>query len=124
MIEQFRNSKKHNVLLMSYGAGAVGLNLQFASYVFLFDLWWNPAIEDQAINRAHRIGGVGPVTVTRYIATGTIEQRIDDILRAKRDLFESIFDGKCVPSNLGLTREETFGLFNLTCQSKPIAPAA
>ena len=41
---------------MSYGAGSVGLNLQFANYVFLFDRWWNPAVEDQAINRAHRIG--------------------------------------------------------------------
>jgi hypothetical protein len=48
------------VMLMSYGAGGVGLNLQFANYVFLFDRWWNPAVEDQAINRAHRIGD-GPL---------------------------------------------------------------
>ena len=52
---------------MTYGAGSVGLNLQFASYVFLFDRWWNPAVEDQAINRAHRIGATGPVTVTRFL---------------------------------------------------------
>ncbi len=45
---------------MSYGAGSVGLNLQFCGYVFLFDRWWNPAVEDQAINRAHRIGAQGP----------------------------------------------------------------
>ena len=43
-------------MLMSYGTGSVGLNLQFTNYVFLFDRWWNPAVEDQAINRAHRIG--------------------------------------------------------------------
>jgi SNF2 family DNA or RNA helicase len=47
-------------MLMSYGAGSVGLNLQFCEYVFLFDRWWNPAVEDQAINRAHRIGAPGP----------------------------------------------------------------
>ena len=55
-IEQFRDDPSKHVLLMSYGAGGVGLNLQFASYVFLLDRWWNPAVEDQAINRAHRIG--------------------------------------------------------------------
>jgi SNF2 family DNA or RNA helicase len=63
-IRKFKHDKKHGVLLLSYGAGAVGLNLQFSQYVFLFDRWWNPAIEDQAINRAHRIGAVGAVTVT------------------------------------------------------------
>jgi SNF2 family DNA or RNA helicase len=51
-----------HVLLMSYGTGSVGLNLQFTNYVFLFDRWWNPAVEDQAINRAHRIGQKHPVT--------------------------------------------------------------
>ena len=55
---------------MSYGAGSVGLNLQFCRYVFLFDRWWNPAVEDQAINRAHRIGVSGPVTVTRMLTHG------------------------------------------------------
>ena len=59
---------------MSYGTGSVGLNLQFANYVFLFDRWWNPAVEDQAINRAHRIGQQHPVTVTRFLSEGTIEQ--------------------------------------------------
>ena len=65
-IESFRNKSQHSVLLLSYGAGAVGLNLQFSQYVFLFDRWWNPAIEDQAINRAHRIGAAGAVTVTNF----------------------------------------------------------
>ena len=78
-------------MLLSYGAGGVGLNLQFAEYVFLFDRWWNPAVEDQAINRAHRIGAAGPVTVTRFLALDTIEQRIDQILREKRELFDTIF---------------------------------
>ncbi len=56
VIEQFKEDSSKHVILMSYGAGSVGLNLQFCEYVFLFDRWWNPAIEDQAVNRAHRIG--------------------------------------------------------------------
>ena len=56
VIDQFQNDPNATVMLMSYGAGSVGLNLQFCRYVFLFDRWWNPAVEDQAINRAHRIG--------------------------------------------------------------------
>ena len=78
-------------MLMSYGAGGVGLNLQFCSYVFLFDRWWNPAVEDQAINRAHRIGVTGPVTVTRFLTLNTIEERINQVLREKRELFDTIF---------------------------------
>jgi hypothetical protein len=71
---QFKNDPSKHVILMSYGAGSVGLNLQFCRYVFLFDRWWNPAIEDQAINRAHRIGVAGSVTVTRMLTVGTIEE--------------------------------------------------
>jgi SNF2 family DNA or RNA helicase len=114
VIQQFRDDPRSSVLLMSYGAGSVGLNLQFASYVFLFDRWWNPAVEDQAINRAHRIGAAGPVTVTRFLALGTIEERIDRILAEKRELFRAIFDGSEAMSRLSLSRDEIFGLFNLS----------
>jgi SNF2 family DNA or RNA helicase len=113
VIEQFRDDPAATVLLMSYGAGSVGLNLQFASYVFLFDRWWNPAVEDQAINRAHRIGAAGPVTVTRFLTMGTIEERIDRVLTEKRELFSSIFDDESAGPRTGLSREEIFGLFNL-----------
>ena len=56
ILDRFKSDPSKHVLLMSYGTGSVGLNLQFTNYVFLFDRWWNPAIEDQAINRAHRLG--------------------------------------------------------------------
>ncbi|TWU23592.1 DEAD/DEAH box helicase [Bythopirellula polymerisocia] len=112
VIETFRNDPSKHVILMSYGAGSVGLNLQFAGYVFLFDRWWNPAVEDQAINRAHRIGATGPVTVTRFLAAGTIEERINSILEEKRQLFNAVFDGATVRKQ-GLSRQEIFGLFNL-----------
>ena len=102
-----------HVLLMSYGAGSVGLNLQFAGYVFLFDRWWNPAVEDQAINRAHRIGATGPVTVTRYLAAGTIEERINAVLEQKRELFNAVFDAGLLSAKRGLSRDDVFGLFKL-----------
>lgn len=117
VIERFRRDDDCCVLLMSYGAGSVGLNLQFASYVFLFDRWWNPAVEDQAINRAHRIGVERPVTVTRFLAVNTIEQRINQVLERKRELFDAVFDATHSSSGGGLSREEVFALFDLGGQS-------
>jgi SNF2 family DNA or RNA helicase len=117
-IAEFRDSPSHHVLLMSYGAGSVGLNLQFCGYVFLFDRWWNPAVEDQAINRVHRIGVEGPVTVTRMLTLGTIEERIHQVLEEKRELFARVFSATDCPANLGLTQQEIFGLFNLTAAAR------
>ncbi len=128
-IRLFRERPEHSVLLLSYGAGAVGLNLQFSEYVFLFDRWWNPAIEDQAINRAHRIGGTGGVTVTRFLANGTIEERIDKVLAGKRDLSEMILstaEGLAQEgqrAGKGFTQEELFSLFNLPSPVRRAAAA-
>jgi SNF2 family DNA or RNA helicase len=114
VIKQFKEDPTKHVILMSYGAGSVGLNLQFCEYVFLFDRWWNPAVEDQAINRAHRIGVKGAVTVTRMMTTGTIEQRIHDVLEQKRELFHQLFAEAGKPRTVGLSHDEIFGLFNLS----------
>ena len=122
ILKEFKENPDRHILLMSYGAGSVGLNLQFCRYVFLFDRWWNPAVEDQAINRAHRIGAAGSVTITRMIMAGTIEQRIHDILEAKRELFRSILSDDQEPSKRGLTKDEIFGLFNLRTPHGKIAP--
>jgi len=122
VIRQFRDEPQRPLMLVSYGAGGVGLNLQFASYVFLFDRWWNPAVEDQAINRAHRIGAAGPVTVTRFLTRETIEQRIDEILQSKRELFDTIFSETHAVRSLGLTHQEIFGLFRLRCPNGPHRP--
>lgn len=113
ILDEFKHNPQRHVLLMSYGAGSVGLNLQFCRYVFLFDRWWNPAVEDQAINRAHRIGAAGSVTVTRMISVDTIEQRIHDILEQKRELFREVLSNNDKPARRGLSKEEIFGLFNL-----------
>jgi SNF2 family DNA or RNA helicase len=124
VIRQFKEDRRRSLLLISYGAGGVGLNLQFAQYVFLFDRWWNPAVEDQAINRVHRIGASGPVTVTRFLALATIEERIDQILEEKREIFDTIFSDTEPHKHSGLTRQEIFGLFQLKCPTGPIDLAA
>jgi SNF2 family DNA or RNA helicase len=116
ILEHFRKDRSKHVLLMSYGTGSVGLNLQFANYVFLFDRWWNPAVEDQAIKRAHRIGQKEPVFVTRFITQGTIEGRIAEVLEKKRELFNELIEQNGPPAQLGLTQEEIFGLFDITAR--------
>ena len=118
ILKQFENDPDTHVLLMSYGTGSVGLNLQFTNYVFLFDRWWNPAIEDQAINRAHRIGQRHPVTVTRFLAGETIEQRIAGILEAKRKVFNDLLSQADKPSALGLSEDEIFGLFDIKARRR------
>jgi SNF2 family DNA or RNA helicase len=124
ILHAFKHDKKHSVILMSYGAGSVGLNLQFCEYVFLFDRWWNPAIEDQAINRAHRIGAAGPVTVTRMLAVGTIEERINEVLNHKREMFDMVFSETGTPSSCGLSQDDIFGLFKLRTPKGPIKRVA
>lgn len=121
ILERFQKDSRKHVLLMSYGTGSVGLNLQFANYVFLFDRWWNPAVEDQAINRAHRIGQKDPVFVTRFIMQDTIEGRIAEVLEKKRQLFYDLLEQNGPPPSLGLTEEEIFGLFNIRARPKRAA---
>jgi SNF2 family DNA or RNA helicase len=122
VLEQFQKDRRKHVLLMSYGTGSVGLNLQFANYVFLFDRWWNPAVEDQAIKRAHRIGQKERVFVTRFTIQDTIEERVAAILERKRQLFNELLEQHEPPSPLGLTQEEIFGLFDI--KARPAARAA
>ncbi len=124
VIDRFQHDCHKHIMLMSYGAGSVGLNLQFCSYVFLYDRWWNPAVEDQAINRAHRIGAVGPVTVTRFLTIDTIEERINQVLEEKRELFDMIFASAESHRSFGFTQQEIFGLFKLRCPQGPIRIAA
>lgn len=118
ILDRFRNDPDRHVLLMSYGTGSVGLNLQFANYVFLFDRWWNPAVEDQAINRAHRIGQKHPVTVTRFLSEDTIEGRIATILEAKRKVFNDLLANSDKPATMGLTEDEIFGLFDIRARPR------
>ncbi|QDT49292.1 ATP-dependent helicase HepA [Symmachiella dynata] len=129
ILSQFKEDPNCPLLLMSYGTGAVGLNLQFAGYVFLYDRWWNPAVEDQAINRAHRVGQKSQVIVTKFICNNTIEERIDRVLNEKRQIFARVLgDGDSTIASLSLNASEIFGLFDLKARqgegTRKIAPKA
>jgi superfamily II DNA or RNA helicase len=86
-------SGEGELFLISLKAGGVGLNLTAADYVIHMDPWWNPAVEDQASDRAHRIGQNRPVTVYRLVAAGTIEEKIVALHHQKRDLADSLLEG-------------------------------
>src|SRR5690606_21377059 len=82
-----------DVFLISLKAGGVGLNLTGADYVIHLDPWWNPAVEDQASDRAHRIGQDRPVTIVRLIARGTIEEKVLSLHAEKRELADAVLAG-------------------------------
>jgi SNF2 family DNA or RNA helicase len=94
VVEQFQNDPDVQVFLISLKAGGVGLNLTAAEYVFILDPWWNPAVEQQAIDRTHRIGQSKPVFAYRLVCEDTVEQHILELQQAKRTLAEAIVDGE------------------------------
>jgi SNF2 family DNA or RNA helicase len=95
-------------MLLSLKAGGVGLTLTAADHVFLMDPWWNPAVEEQAADRAHRIGQKDPVFVHRIIAQDTIEERILELQERKRSLASALLsDGD---GGLRITKEELLEL--------------
>ncbi|WP_342375434.1 DEAD/DEAH box helicase [Myxococcus stipitatus] len=91
--ESFQDPKGPPVMLISLKAGATGLNLTAADHVFLVDPWWNPSVENQAADRAHRIGQQRPVMVYRLVSQGTVEEKILTLQDKKRALFESALGG-------------------------------
>lgn len=92
IISDFQNNEACKVFLISIKAGGVGLNLTQADYVFILDPWWNPAVENQAISRAHRIGQKNKVHVYRFISEDTIEEKIKRLQEKKAQLAKNIVD--------------------------------
>lgn len=95
MIEQFQSrelpaAEQPNVFILSIKAGGVGLNLTAANHVFHFDRWWNPAVENQATDRAYRMGQTRDVQVHKFISLGTLEERIDEMLESKQQLSDDV----------------------------------
>lgn len=89
-IQEFNTDKRVTVFLISLKAGAIGLNLTVATNVFLVDPWWNPAVEDQAIERVHRIGQEKNVNVIRFICEKTIEERIQELKQRKKEMIKEV----------------------------------
>nr|WP_253309298.1 DEAD/DEAH box helicase [Rickettsia endosymbiont of Ceutorhynchus assimilis] len=86
MVNDFESSFQSNILIVSLKAGGTGLNLTAANHVIHYDLWWNPAVEAQATDRAYRIGQERNVMVYRLLSTGTFEERIDEMIQSKKEL--------------------------------------
>ena len=110
VIRQFQSDPENHIFLISLKAGGVGLNLTSADYVFIIDPWWNPAAENQAISRAHRIGQDKKVFVYRFITEDSIEEKIQT-LKAKKSALVEKFIGSNNPIN-AITEEEIMSLFS------------
>jgi SNF2 family DNA or RNA helicase len=110
VIRQFQDDPENHIFLISLKAGGVGLNLTSADYVFIIDPWWNPAAEDQAINRAHRIGQDKKVFVYRFITEDSIEEKIQ-ILKSKKSALAEKFISSNNPID-GINEAEIMSLFS------------
>ena len=111
MLETLRD-EKIPVFLISLKAGGTGLNLTGADTVVHFDPWWNPAVEDQATDRAHRIGQTRVVTAYRFVAKGTIEEKIVELGSKKRELVNNVLGQEQDEKVAGhLTRADLDSLF-------------
>ena len=89
-VDAFQTDPDCGLFLISLKAGGLGLNLTAAEYVFLLDPWWNPAVEAQAVDRAHRIGQTRPVFAYRLIARNTVEEKVLELQNSKRALADAI----------------------------------
>ncbi len=104
VINDFQNYEEKHVFLIQIKAGGIGLNLTAADYVFIIDPWWNPAVEEQAINRAHRIGQDKKVMVYRFIATETVEEKMQQLKARKSKLADSLINTKQAVQKMNLER--------------------
>lgn len=102
VVSSFQNDPSIPLFLISLKAGGVGLNLTAADYVFLVDPWWNDAVEEQAINRAHRIGRKDTVFAKRYVTVDSIEEKMMKLKAAKSKLVDDIFDEEALSATLTL----------------------
>ena len=110
IVDDFQSPDGPKVLLISLKAGGTGLNLTAADHVFLMDPWWNPAVEEQAADRAHRIGQENPVFVHRLIAKNTVEEKIIALQADKRKLADLTL--AATGQKAGITRNELLELLS------------
>ena len=113
LIEKFQTEKDSRVMILSLKAGGTGLNLTSATNVIHYDLWWNPAVEDQATDRTYRIGQDKNVMVHRMITLGTFEEKIDEMLKSKKELADlAVYEGEKIITEL--SDEEIYEIFTLS----------
>lgn len=113
LIDKFQNDKETKIMILSLKAGGTGLNLTSATNVIHYDLWWNPAVEDQATDRTYRIGQEKNVMVHRLVTIGTFEEKIDSMLQSKKDLANmAVYEGEKIITEL--SDEEIYEIFTLS----------
>ena len=113
LIEKFQTDEDCKVMILSLKAGGTGLNLTSATNVIHYDLWWNPAVEDQATDRTYRIGQDKNVMVHRMITLGTFEEKIDEMLKSKKELADlAVYEGEKIITEL--SDEEIYEIFTLS----------
>ena len=113
LIDKFQNDDNTKVMILSLKAGGTGLNLTKATNVIHYDLWWNPAVEDQATDRTYRIGQDKNVMVHRMITLGTFEEKIDEMLKSKKELADlAVYEGEKIITEL--SDEEIYNIFTLS----------
>jgi non-specific serine/threonine protein kinase len=113
LVRRFQDDEDAPFFVLSLKAGGTGLNLTAASHVLHFDRWWNPAVEDQATDRAFRIGQRRNVLVHKLVCRGTVEERIDAMIAGKRGLSRELLDGTAEASLTELSDAELIALVTL-----------
>ena len=112
MIQEFETNPEQKIMLLSLKAGGTGLNLTSATNVIHYDLWWNPAVEEQATDRSYRIGQNKNVMVHRLVTLGTFEEKIDEMIKQKKQLVNlAVFEGEKVITEL--SDDEIYKIFSL-----------
>lgn len=113
LVQRFQEDERVPFFVLSLKAGGSGLNLTAASHVIHFDRWWNPAVENQATDRAYRIGQHRNVLVHKFVCRGTIEERIDEMIRAKQQLVKDVIEGDAEINLTELSDAELLDLVKL-----------
>jgi superfamily II DNA or RNA helicase len=117
LVQSFQEEERIPFMVLSLKAGGTGLNLTAASHVIHFDRWWNPAVENQATDRAFRIGQKKNVLVHKFICRGTVEERIDELITDKQKLSDEILSGGAESAMTELSNEELISLVSLDLES-------
>ena len=117
LVQSFQEDDRVPFMVLSIKAGGTGLNLTAASHVIHFDRWWNPAVENQATDRAFRIGQQKNVLVHKFVCRGTVEERIDDLIASKQQLSDEILAGHAESRLTEMSNEELISIVSLDMQS-------
>jgi non-specific serine/threonine protein kinase len=117
LVQRFQEDDRIPFMVLSLKAGGTGLNLTAASHVIHFDRWWNPAVENQATDRAFRIGQKKNVLVHKFVCRGTVEERIDELIAGKQKLSDEILFGGAESAVTEMSNEELISLVSLDLSS-------